>query len=74
VTSDKRQATSKEPETYHVDFQLATVEAHTLENLLDFDHETRVEDGTGELNVSEMAGALGHALETGLTFEVSVDR
>lgn len=65
---------TQEAETYHVDFQLAAVEAHTLENLLDLDHETSVEDGTGELNVSEMTGALGHALETRLTFEVSVDR
>jgi hypothetical protein len=58
---------------HRVNFELATAEADTLYNLLDLDQESGMEDGSGELNVTEMSGTLCHALLTRLAFEVSVD-
>jgi hypothetical protein len=60
-------------ETYHIDLELSTAEADTLQDLFDLDDESGMEDWSGELDVTEMSGTFRHSLQAGLTFKVAVN-
>ena len=58
--------------TNSVSKNLAAVVADNLQNLLDTLDEAWVVDGSGQLDVTEMAGALGHVLGTRLALELAI--
>lgn len=60
-------------QTNPVSQHLATIMADDLEDLLDFLDEARVEDGFGQLDVTEMARALRHVLCARLALELSIN-
>jgi hypothetical protein len=47
--------------------------ADRLQDLLDFVHETIVEDGSSKLDDAEVTGALVHVLLTSTALEVAID-
>jgi hypothetical protein len=55
-------------------FDLATVVAHSLQDLLDLDHESIVVDWSSKLDDAEVSRAFSHVLLTGVTLEIAVDR
>lgn len=60
-------------QTNPVSQHLATIMADDLEDLLDFLDEARVVDRLCQLDMTKVAGALGHVLCAGLALELSID-
>ena len=55
-------------------FDLATIVADSLQDLLDLGHESIMVDWCRKLDYAEVSGAFSHVLLTGVTLEIAVDR
>jgi len=54
-------------------FDLATVVADSLQDLLDLGHESIVVDWSSKLDDTKVSRAFSHVLFTGVTLEIAVD-
>jgi hypothetical protein len=55
-------------------FDLSTIVADSLQNLLDLGHESIMVDWCRKLDDAEVSGAFSHVLFTGITLKIAVDR